>query len=510
MIFNVSKNYRISAPQKLYEPVGRDSISRGLVLSIVAGLALFQGITVLWLGSKGAVLTIGVAYMFFLFRWPHLVLIAGVVIIFDGLGFIDPDAFLRAPGLFKLKDLVFLSFFLPLLFNERWHKRVRFVFRYARNLIIPILIILFLATLQMLRTSLQYDLPLNTCIMAGRHYWYYAFVLLTAVYLDTSVKRTLVFRLFLVVISALASVVILQTIVIEQGGQLFLADTIQVQPGQWGILNFFRIYIPGEPTLVLGFSMAFWGVFLCKSAREKFGYAALALLCALAILLVNSRMRWVHAILTVMIPAFFLGPHILKAGRRLICVSALLAFILLPMFVLSGLGEDLVSGIGSRAFSAWTDFRGKTGTWEYRIEDSRFRIGLIKKHPLFGVGFVHIDYAGLFGATGLPEDEQTFPSQGISTTDSGIIALLVDFGAIGVLWAMWYFITVLGFCSKMLRSPKSGSLGWISIPLIGYMTGGVITFITLCLFTMSGDIVGHSFALGVLASGTGLQLKNEN
>jgi hypothetical protein len=510
MSFNTTKIQTISRAAESNLPGWSNRISGNFVLCVVVGFAFFQGIAVFWWGSKGAVLTIGMAYMFFLFRWPHLALIAGIVIIFDGLGLINPVTFFRMPGVFRLGDLVFISLFAPLLFNAKWHRRARNVFRHSISLMFPIMVILFLTTFQMVRTWLQYDLPLNSCIMAGRHYWYYAFLPLVAIYLDTSHKRKVVYRLFLVVISALASVVIIQSVMYAVFQIRFINPNIQFSPANWGNMQLFsRIYIPGEPTLVLGFALAFWGVFQRKSARKRVGFAALALLCALALLLVNSRMRWVHMLLVVLIPVFFLGPHISKAGRRLLCVVTVVVFILVSVFALTGRSNDLVSSITARAVSGWTDFRDKKGTWDYRLEDNRFRVQLIRKHPLFGVGFIHIYYAHRFGGLG-PADEVGMPAQGITTTDSGIVTLLVDFGAIGSLWAVWYFISVLGFCSKMLRSSKNGDLRWTSLPLIGYMTGGLVTFVTLGVFTMAGAIVGLSFALGILASDVCIKLRSKH
>jgi hypothetical protein len=510
MIFNVFKNHSISSAGKLYEPVWRDRISDNLVLYLVAGLGVLQGVALVLWGSKGAVIMLGAAYIYVLFRWPHIALIIAVVIIFDGLGFINAETFFRIPGVFKLRDLVFLSLFLPLLINRKWLERGQNVFQNSSGLLFPIAVMLFLTTLQMIRTSLQYDLPLSTCIMAGRHYWYYAFVPLAAIYLDTLQKRKVIYRLFLAVILVLASVVILQTIMLIQGGKLFLADDIQIQPSQWGTLNLFRIYPPGEPVLVLGFALAFWGLFLRKSTREMLGYAAMASLCALALLFINSRMRWVHSLLVVLIPMFVLGPHIRKARGRLLYGLPILVLVLISLFMLAFRSNVFVSGIGERAVSAWTDFRDKKGTWEGRLEDNQFRFKLIREHPLFGLGFVHDDYAWRFGGAGeIVLDEGLSYKQGVTSTDSGIVDLLVHFGAIGAIWAMWYFISVLRFCSKIMRSAKIGVLHWTSIPLIGYMTGGVLTFVTLGLFTMAGDIIGHSFVLGMLATGAHIQLRSE-
>jgi len=478
------------------------------VLSLVAALGLLQGAALVFWGSKGAVVTLGMWCIYALFRWPHLVLIAALVIIFDGLGFINGDFFFRVPGVFRLKDLIFCCLFLPLLFNIKWQKRAAAIYHEYRTLLFPILVILVLTTMQMVRTSFQYDLPLTTCIMAGREYWYYAFLPLAAIYIDDVRKRKVTFNLFLLVISVLAGIIIIQTVTLWLGGKLFLTSNIQVQLREWGILKLSRIYPPGEPALVLGFALAFWGMVLKKESRERIAYAVMTLICGLSVLLVNSRMRWAHALLVVLIPVVLLWIHIPRAGRRSLVLACIPFLLFVWAFGVSDWGGHYVSGIMARAFSGWDDFRGGKGTWGSRLEESQFRFKLIREHSLFGLGFVHPDYAWAFGGRGvveIDEDGGHFQKEGVSTQDSGIVSLLIHFGVLGVLWAIWYSISVFRLCSRMLKSPGNSRIHWVFIPLAGYMAGGLVTFVTLGLFTMASEIVGYSFALGMSIAGEWIQ-----
>jgi hypothetical protein len=488
------------------------SRSRGLPLYLPLILGVVQGLALVLFGIKGAAVTLGAAYIYAVFRWPHLALIATLVVIVDGLGFISVD-FVRVPGVFRLKDLMFLSLFLPLFFNRKWQRRAERIFHDCRILVFPILVILVLTTLQMVRTSFEYDLPLVSCINAGRHYWYYAYVPLTAIYLDTSYKRESVFRISMVVIAALASVVIIQTAIYAAFKIRLVSDSVQFGEANFGNMKFFRLYLEGEPLLVLGFALAFWGLSRRKSTRETVGYAAMASLCALAILFVNSRMRWAHSLLVVLIPMFALGPHIRRAGGQVRYRLLILVLVLISLFVLTFHSNLFVSGIVERGVSAWTDFGEKKGTWEYRLEDNQFRIELIREHPFFGLGFVYVDYAPRFGAGEVVDLDrrpslQQGVSPGVTSPDSGLVSLLVSFGAIGAIWAMWYLVSILRFCFKVMTSAEIGVLHWMSIAVIGYMTAGVLTFVTLSIFTMPGDIIGHSFVLGMLGAGAHLQLRS--
>lgn len=471
-----------------------------LYLALVLGLA--QGLALVLFGLKGVIVALGAAYVYAVFRWPHLALVGALVFIIDGLGFINADLF-RIPGVFKLKDLIFLSLLLPLLWSTRWQRRAKRIFHDCRILLFPVLVILGLTMLQMVRTSLQYDLPLNSCVMAGRHYWYYAFVPLAAIYLDTSHKRDSAFRLLMVVITGLACVVIIQTIIYAVFQTRIVSDDVLFQEAHWGNVQWFsRIYLAGEPLVVLGFGLAFWGLLLRPSGRGILGYAALGSLCILALLFINSRGRWVHAVLVILIPMLVLGPQIRRARGRL--RYGLLVFVLAmtSLLVLAFHTNALLSGIGERAVSTWTDIRDQKGTWGGRLEDSQFRFKLFREHPLFGLGLVHPDYASRFGGGQVIElPGGLYFKESVTTTDSGIVTLLVNFGVVGLMWVAWYFFSAWRFCAKTMMSAKTGIFHWVPVPLIGYIAGGVLTFVTLGFFTMPGDIVGHSFLLGILAAG---------
>jgi hypothetical protein len=497
---------------KEFGPEVLASRPRALLLYLCLVLGVVQGLALGLFGIKGAAVALGAGYIFALFRWPHLALMVALVFITDVLGLFDPGKSFNIAGVFRLKDLLFASLFLPLLFNVKWQRRARKAFNDCRTIALPILAILVLTTLQMVRTSLQYDLPLNTCIMEGRQYWYYAFVPLAAIYLDTSYKAKSAFRMFMLVTTGLACVIITQTVIYAIFGTELVSYHIQAAEGQWGNMRFLRIYLPGEALLVLGFALAFWGLVLRRSTRKMLGYAAMAPLCALAILFVNSRMRWAHTLLVVLIPIFFLGRHVHKVRRRLLYGVPILVLVLAALFMVVFRSNVFVSWTVERAASAWTDLRERRGTWEYRLDNSQFRFRLIRENPLFGLGLVHSDYASRFGAGEIVMrvygKELPF-KEGVATTDSGIVSLLVHFGAIGAIWAMWYFFGALRFCSQRM-SEENQVLNWTSIPLIAYMTGGVLTFVTLGFFTENTDIAGHCLVLGMLAAGAQLQLRSEH
>ena len=73
----------------------------------------------------------------------------------------------------------------------------------------------------------------------------------------------------------------------------------------------------------------------------------------------------------------------------------------------------------------------------------------------------------------------------ISTSASGIVSLLIHFGAVGVIWAIWYFVSVIRFCLDKIKYYNYGYIKTTSIAIIGYMIAGVFTFVTLGLFTQA-------------------------
>lgn len=189
---------------------------------LIISFAICQGLAISYWGIKGIILIIGAGYFYFLMRWPHIALIMTIIVIFDGFGLINPETFYRMPGVFKIKDLLFLSLFIPLLISRKWQYRFNIVYRNYHKIFAPILFILFLAALQMIRTSLNHGLPLSSCVMAGRHYWYYSFAFLTAIYLDSLKKRKTSFDLFIIITVILAIIVIIQTIMLSKGWCLLI------------------------------------------------------------------------------------------------------------------------------------------------------------------------------------------------------------------------------------------------------------------------------------------------
>jgi hypothetical protein len=477
----------------------RESVAAFLLF---AGVGALLGFSVLLLGPKATIpLCAAPVYFFLLFRMPHVMMVVGLLVITELLDFVDYRAYYFREGLPTLSDLIFVSLFLPAILLKKWRHRIRLIYSDLRYLFLPVLAIILISGIQILRTSIQYDFALGKCIKAGMHYWYYAFLPLAAVYLDTPQKQRVTLRWFLALTSALGIVLIIQTVVLTMGGGLFLAESILVQPRQWGSFTLYRIYLSPEPMLVLGFAVVCWAFLIKTSVRDRVIYGALSVLLGLAVLLINSRMRWFHALLAVIIPLFLKRTHIGTHSRFTVLVIAVLLISMLLLSLLVIAEKNPVEGVLSKAYSAWSDFSGKKGTWGERLEDSEFRVKLIKQNPFFGVGLVPFYYAPKFGAWGLADDKDKPFSQGVSTPDLGLVALMIDFGIVGVLWAAWYFAAVILFCKRMLVALPDLNTNWLVIPLIGYMSGGLMVFVTLGLFTWGGDIMGYSFLLGILAAG---------
>jgi hypothetical protein len=467
-------------------------------------LSLTQGIVLLAFGFKGALFGLVLLYLCVLIRFPHIALIIGLTAILDGAGLINSETFFRFPGIAKAKDIIFVSLFLPLLLMPKWYKRGYTILKGSPQVLLPVFVLLMLATCQMFRTALQYDLPLNSCVMAGRHYWYYSLVPLTAIYLDTAQHRKAFFTLFLLITGALSLVVIAQTVLYAWLGIRFVASNIVLLPSDWGGSQFFsRIYIPGEPMIVLLLSISFWGMFCSGSRRDRSAFFLLCLLSALAILSLNSRGRWFHSVLVLAIPLVVPAFRLKRPVRFKVLIWGLTVVLTISLVLIFLSSMDTrVSAFGARVASSWTDVRDRSGTWGYRIEDNQVRLGLISKHLLFGVGFVHDDFARRFGTSGASQDVMKLPNQGVSTTDSGIIALAVDFGLMGFAWAIWYIVTVALFGFSLIRIGEPYGISWLAISLNSYMLGGMIVLVTLCLFSQMGDIIGHSIVLGLLLSST--------
>ena len=210
-------------------------------------------------------------------------------------------------------------------------------------------------------------------------------------------------------------------------------------------------------------------------------------------------MPWLYALLCAAIPVLFMRRRIPGSGRKLFLAVLRVAVGIVSLAGLLDSKSRLVSGGLARLASGFSEIKDKSGTWQYRLDDSRFRFGLMRDHPLLGVGFVHINYAHRFGARGLSDDPAVVPDQGVTTTDSGLVAILVDFGIAGFLWSFWYLAAILA-SARRIFSASGRQLNWVALPIMAFMLAGALTSVTLTLFTSAGFIATQSFAVGMLAS----------
>lgn len=489
-----------------------DPLRKGLLLVTILTLALAQAALIIFFdGPKGALLLIGAFYIYFLFRWPHIALLGGLVIILDGFGFLNRETFLRVAGLFKGKDIIFVTLFMPLVFQRRWQTRAVEIFRANKLVLYPAVAMVIMATVQMVATSLRHDLPLISCIQAGRHYWYYSMAPLAAIYIDTPQKRRIMVYGFLTLSAIVASIVVAQTVVLNLGGDMFLAEVTKSLPKSIGELKLIRIYVPGVSTIQVGLCIAVWLFYYIPEARGKRLALLLIMVCPVAIFLLNSRMLWVMTLAAIAVPPIMIFKMLPKRIHRGIIRTGFLgATVLFVLLVFNA--SSLLSSVASRFESGFIDFTKKGGTWQVRMQDSQFRFNLIKEYPLFGVGLVHYDYAaqapfyatlkpGQVASADVTTTGGTF-HEDIGTTDSGIVTLLVYFGVVGLAWMIWYFLAVLKFSLHKIRTCPARYMIALGVALVGYFIAGTGAFVTLGLYTLNADIPALSLLVGILASDT--------
>ena len=446
----------------------------------VVSIAAIQGLAIAAYDQNAAGLIMALGYLLLVFQAPYIGAMITLIVLYDAFGLINPLTFIHIPGFFKLKDLLFIPLFFPCIFINRWRKRSIRLIREHIGILSPILVIVIMALAQMVVTAFEYDLPIGSTIMAGRRYLYYLFMPLMGVYLDTD-RKVHIFYCFLLTSAVVASVIdIAQIICLTFNGPLFIAKSFRVTMGYgFGDLPLARIYTPGGAWISFGFGvlLSYLIYFTDRSRLYLLGTA----LCLLSILLTNSRMGWMQALIIIFI--IFKHRYRFYTFMKSLRLSYLLCFFaggaVMLLWVFSG--TSMVESLSKRSASAVTDVLYNKGSWQFRIEDSMPRIELCQKHPLFGVGFVHMYYAQKLGLAGVRHGKDSPPDQGVATDDSGIMTLLVDFGLAGVLWILWYWSVMLKLMTPAAYSSHH-ALFVRAIGLRAIFISAILTFVTLDLF----------------------------
>lgn len=411
-------------------------------------------------------------YLGLLFKKPEYALLLSVLMIFDFFSLI-PEDFLRMPGVFRLKDIFLILAFVPFLnglFNR--DPKIRVVIKSVIGKCI--LFLIFITACQLFLTNFLYPSEsVNSIFRAGRKYFYYL-LFFPAYYILIDYGRLKSFiRLLVLSICSFCVLFMLQ---------FFLADKVKIFSGKIAVQNLqgfmvTRMYLSGAALVNVIFLIVLFILLLSPIVKKK-SYFLLMILTGLQIFFGFGRAN----IFSLFLGLAFIFLFVIKKKRGKVFFRVIIAFfcIFIILNFIQFRGQRLSVAVSARIGSTFEAVFNVNDTFEVRRRDSLGRMDLIKKNPIFGIGFVH-DETTLFARY------KGF-GNALRTSDSGIITLLIDFGLIGFLW---WLITSLVFVTKCVKlSHKIKSIEkYYALGILAFYVGRMGSFITLAGFVNYDGIV---------------------
>lgn len=419
-------------------------------------------------------------YVYLLFKHPDVALFVAILVINDCFSLMDKDI-LRMPGLFRIKDIFFISVFLPLairVFSKKSKLRQTVLSKAVWAIII-------FTAIEFLYTILVKGQGANYTFRMGRRYLYYL-LFFPMVYLiddDTKFKRFL--RLLTFAGISLAVLMVTQYL-LGPATIIFKYASVVVQ--DLSSQNVLRSYVSGGNIVVIVFYL-----FLYRLLFDKKDYIV-NILALILVFLGGVYLNFSRAnIFGVIAGAGFALLIFLKSRKTMKIIISFAIFIIFLSFLLEGMkfyfGDSIlnpVSFIFKHLETGLNDLIHQSGTFGFRLKDSAARMLLIKNNFLFGVGFIHPESRLLKIQTLTP---------GIITSDSGIITLLLDFGVGGLIWLTLLTAYFFKESKKAYKLSNDNFTRILILAAFSFYFSRLFSFLTLTDFVEYEGIVSISIAL---------------
>ena len=358
----------------------------------------------------------------------------------DFFSLLNPDIF-RLPGIFRLRDVFFVTAFFPLLLKV--YKRET---RSFTDLLPKAIWLIICSTLiEIILTMYVQNQNINFTIRMGRRYLYYL-IYFPLIYLIDDHKRFKRF-MFLIISSSLiySGFMILQYALGPSHIIFKYAAHVEEQEiaGQYVT----RSYSIGNSLAIITFFYFAYRLYYNPTFSVRSVFIVLCtFLGGVYLEFSRANLFGVMAGMIFTICIYFRAKDRIKF---LLLTMCLIAFISLGFEVINSTTDESFKNpivqSGKALYSGVADLVYKRGTFGFRLEDSASRIALIKKHPIFGIGFVHPDSAIINIST---------VTSGIITADSGLITLLLDFGLLGPIWLLIVSIIFYNDSRKAFNANK--------------------------------------------------------
>lgn len=424
----------------------------------------------------------------YLWRHPKILGYIFILATVDFVGFIDPEKFIRLPGLFKFRDLLYIMMMSILLIDglrKGWHRWPSN--KLSRGCYMLIWGFLALTFVQLILTTLRFNLPLISSLKIAREFFYIAVFFYFARFFSqyNDINELLKFISYICVtqfISMLLQIFGIDIGSISRVDQLLVGDNYVT-----------RVYIPAY-FYALAAACYCCIVLLTSQPKNKL-YIAIILIASLSsVILSYTRTYWVSLLICLILLMLLLQKKYVIKLMRIFFVSLVLVF---PIVLFQS-----ASILTERFSTIINEVGDDEGNFIYRFSENPQRLEAFMDYPFIGPGFIHPDFAPkilgfVIDETGKSE-AQIQRALMLQTNDSGLITLLVSFGLLGAIWAIAQILVVI----KIAQTIKYyGQV--IYFPYIGIAAFVVATWLTCVTtygFTYYDGTVAMAVALYLLST----------
>jgi hypothetical protein len=253
-----------------------------------------------------------------------------------------------------------------------------------------------------------------------------------------------------------------------------------------------RSYVIGKriPALLM---CSLIGIFLFekKLSKHSLVFTIGISVFILQTILTWGRAHWIATIIGVVIAFVLFAQTRLKKSFKIIMVLFIITFILLFFVEFSNvsLSDSPLQLVFARIQGAYSDLTMKTGTYGYRIILAKgYLTGVLSKHLLFGVGFIHPE---------ISEMVRYLPGPTVTNSDLGNFNILIQMGLLGcfsliVLLVVFFKRTVFIFnitSNKIYRGIVWGILAFYIGRLFAWSLGTFVIYEDLVPFAISMGVI---------------------
>ncbi|MDD5529607.1 MAG: hypothetical protein PHX21_06205 [bacterium] len=449
---------------------GSSQIYEWITIVVMGIIAYFMGSAIAKEDFWPVYIIIAYIYIILLFKKPEYVFLIAVILITNMFYLINPD-FFSIRGIFKLRDLLLIVPFLPLMTKE-FVNRKNIPFIFGSITAKAIFGICFIISLFIVTTALRYSYPIALSFKIARDYFYFLFFFAVLYSIKSREQLNFVIKAMIVISIVFA---ILYTIHAISGGKINPFPSYGGAAGLiWGV-SLARGYISfGFEGIVLFALIGIVGFIDSNRIKLRFWLMIIVVFLATAYFLSLGRSGWYCGILAVIFNWILLPAERKNMfARWMIKTSSVFLFV---MFLIGSIRYNsptvLIMGGMNRFRSGFTEMKTRSGTFGARAKVFEgFADSGIRENLLFGIGFLYPDEGF----------SKTLPYKTVIYGDSGFVTLLNTMGIVGCLLYIWLNIVFIwrGFyIFHRLKTPVYKGF------LISFLAGYIISWVTM--FTYAG------------------------